>query len=91
MLSNDEAFGLTERKKREWCLLSVSYDGHPTYGCPGCWSRVTVRRPGAKLPSCCAQCKRPLTAPVVRSFMARRLLTQGGHEDLLGDATLPED
>ena len=82
-LSEDEAFGITEERKKEWCLLAVSLEGHPTYMCMGCHKlRVTVETRGKKLPAKCG-CGRALRAPVVTSREGRMLMVKGGHQNLI--------
>lgn len=83
MLADDDGFGLTDEQRKQWCLLSVSTDGHPTYGCPGCWQHEVIVERGAELPRTCSTCSKPLTRPSVTFRLAVALMVQGGHRDLL--------
>jgi hypothetical protein len=83
-LSADEAFGITEERKSQWCLLAVSGHGHPTYMCMACQGlKVTVIARNAALPKACGNCKKALKAPIVTSFEARALMTRSGHQNLI--------
>lgn len=89
-LSQDDAFGLSEEKKRGFVLLSISDEGHPTFACPACWERVRVTKRGAALPPACPACKKTLKSPVIGNHVCRAHLVRGGHGNLIGDlADLP--
>jgi hypothetical protein len=92
MLSPEDAFGLTEERKKEWCLLSISTEGHPTYGCPGCWKqKLTVVTRGAELPLACASCAKELKRPARIHRFAVPLLVRGGHANLVRGTKELED
>ncbi len=91
-LSQDDAFGLSEEKRKGWVLLSVSDEGHPTFGCPACWQRLRVTKKGEALPKQCRHCKKALRAPVIGNHVARAHLERGGHSNLTGNLDeLPAD
>ncbi len=67
-LTVDEAFALTEQRRREWCLLAYEQrDGRwcPIYACSNCYlQRYTIVTPGAVCPEACPKCGKRLSMPV---------------------------
>lgn len=91
-LSQEDAFGLSEEKKRGFVLLSISDEGHPTFACPACWERVRVTEPGKALPPACPACKKTLRTPIIENHVCRAHLVHGGHGNLLGNLNdLPQN
>ncbi len=71
-LTVDEAFALTEQRRREWCLLGyersprTGEEMKPVYACSNCYlQRYTIVTPGAVCPDACPKCGKRLTMPAV--------------------------